>query len=409
MTKTTGTCFMADSTLDFECAMGNCEDSCCRNTGWNIRIDAETYAKYKEIGGETGQHILDAIEVEKSPETGTNYKLKIFEHGHCPLLTPEGMCLIHRDLGPEYLCHTCMSYPQVYTSFNDAADHWLSLSCPEAVRHTLFRNKRITFAEIPVNFRLQISAAKPFESERDKLRRFLIEVAQQGNISVKEKLTYMGMFLRSASRFPLDRNFGITIDGAINMYRDNILKKGSLDSLMKDMGAMHPDNRKEFFKVLTTVASACAIPPRKLPEGIENTQYYDQMAEFYNDVKSEAANDYLVDTFDRLIVPYVNANSHIFENYLSYSVLSTQFINDVAKSEDFSAAFAGFAGEFLAMLAFTAGLFRNNETLTDDDLVIAIYLYHRKISHNKKLREHLSQAFTDDIFNFMLGALGGIK
>ena len=79
------------------------------------------------------------------------------------------------------------------------------------------------------------------------------------------------------------------------------------------------------------------------------------------------------------------------------------------QAEDFSAAYAGFAGEFLTMLVFAASLFNANESISHDEMIIAIYLFHRKISHNTSLRKKLSEVFTDNLLSVLLCALGDIK
>jgi hypothetical protein len=168
---------------------------------------------------------------------------------------------------------------------------------------------------------------------------------------------------------------------------------------------MNPDNRKRFFEILTATAAASATPPKKIPEGIKNADYYKRMANFYKDVEDNKA-EYLVDAFDRLIVPYVNQNSYVFENYLVYSLVSTKFL---AEAENFSDAYAGFAGEFISMLVFTAGLFHGNEAISHDEMIAGIYLFHRKVSHYTELRKSLADAFSNDLLNLMIGAFGGIK
>ena len=60
------------------------------------------------------------------------------------------------------------------------------------------------------------------------------------------------------------------------------------------------------------------------------------------------------------------------------------------------------------MLVFTAGLFHNCEELSDDKMVAGIYLFHRRISHNAKLRKELADVFSNNILSLLIGALGNI-
>jgi len=386
-------CYVADTVSGFACTMAACEDNCCRNTGWNIYVDPLTYEKYKNLDSDLGRHILDCIEKDEK-----GYKFKEFDHGHCPLLTEDGLCPIHRDLGAEHLCTTCAGYPRIFESFNGNIEHWLSLSCPDVVRWVLYRKKNIVYISTKLEAFVAPSPALSGEAEKFHVREFLIEVAQHKNFSLKEKLIFMGIFMRSLSKFPAD--------DAIKNYRTSLQTNGVLDNLLSGTEAMHPDNRKDFFTMLAKAASHCATPPKVFPTGITNAEYYKLMSDFYNNVNDDEAKEYLVDAFDRLIVPYVNANSYVFDNYLTYSLVSSKFL---VNAEDHAEAFTGFAGEFLSMLAFTAGLFHKNETLTENEMIAGIYLFHRRISHNAEMRKIIAAAFSNDILSYLLGALGGIK
>jgi|GEM_PF-1620724 len=398
------TAFMADSVQDFMCTMGACEDNCCRNTTWTIHVDSDTYEKYKNYGGELGEHILSCID---ATHDNKGYKFKEFDHGHCPLLTDEGLCYIHRNLGEEYLCTTCASYPRIWESFNGKAEYWLSLSCPDAIRHVLYRKKKITFLpDVSVSIFSKIPPAEPFSAEKYDMRDFLISITQHRKFSIKEKLLLMGLFMRTASKLPKNDSFAKSLRDLKTAYRGYMGSSGFLDTLISDMGEMHPENRKDYLKIVTKTAAAAATPPKKIPEGITNADYYRLMVAFHEDVMSGGADEYIVDVFDRLIVPYVNANTYVFENYLAYSIVSTRFVKE---ADDFASAYAGFAGEFISMLAFTAGMFHKNEKLTHDEMIIGMYLFHRKVSHALALRKRLAEIFSNDILTMLLGSLGGIR
>ena len=146
-------------------------------------------------------------------------------------------------------------------------------------------------------------------------------------------------------------------------------------------------------------------PPKKIPEGIKNVEYYKLLAVFHQDLKEEKA-DYIAAAFDRLVTPYVNANKYVFENYLAYTLVSSEFLKNTT---DFAAAFAGFAGEFVLMLIYAAGLFHANESLTHDEMIIAMYLFHRKVSHNSELRKRLAGVFSNNAIAMLIGTLGGVN
>ena len=239
----------------------------------------------------------------------------------------------------------------------------------------------------------------PGDEDTNKVRTFLFEIMDYRKFSVKDKLLFMGLFMRSLSKSG-------DIDKVVSTYRSSIRTKGLLDSIKSDLSKMEAETRQEFFQNVAVMATAVIAPPKKIPEGVDNAKYYELIGEFHKDVENETSKNYLSDTFDRLMVPYVNANANVFNNYLMYVVFTSNFL----KAEgDYAKAYAGFAGEFVTMLTFATGLFNKYETIGHEEMVAAIYLYHRKVSHSNKIREILSDTFTDNILSLVLGVLGGIN
>jgi len=387
-----GTGLKSDSVDGFQCTMGNCEDNCCRNTSWRITVDKDTYEKYKTLDTKLGEHIMNCIEDRDGTLT-----FKEFGHGHCPLLAESGLCTIHRDLGPDFLCKTCTSYPRVWHIWGGKSEYWLSLSCPDVIRWVLYRKKRINYTNFPVVSAEPILEATPLEDEKIRVREMLIKIAQFRKFSLKEKTIYMGLFMRSLSKAPVAE--------VIDIYQSNIRKPETLSQLQSMPSVVDPIFRAEIFAILAKAAQIAARPPKVVPTGIKNSEYYLQIGRFNREAQAEEA-DYLSDSFDRLIVPYVNANPHIFENYLVYTIISSQFLKE---TEDYATAYSGFAGIFITMLVYTAGIFKDNQTLTHDEMIIGMYLYHRTISHNQKFSNQLSSIFNNNLLGMLLGALGGIK
>lgn len=354
----------ADSVDGFKCAMGNCEDNCCHNTTWSIYVDESTLEKYKAMNDELGEFILNCI------EKGDNglYKFKKFDHGRCPILTDKGLCLIHRDLGEEFLCRTCKAYPRIWEEFNGKLEFWLALSCPNAIRWVLYRKKRINYTNFPIWTEAPMTAT-PADSEKSLVRDMLVKILHHRKFTLKEKIIYMGLFMRS-----LDKN---PVNEAIKTYDENMRTSGFMQKLMAGTGTVHPDNRNFIIGRLAQLAAV-----------------------FISDTKISG------EAFDRLVVPYVNANGYIFENYLVYTLMSSEFLK---LETDYSKAYAGFAGEFLMMLVFSAGIFHKNEKLNHDEMVVAMYRFHRNVSHVENLRKIFADSFTDNLLPFLFGALGEIK
>ena len=381
-----------DSVDGFQCTMGNCEDNCCRNTTWKITVDKDTYEKYKTLDTKLGEHIMNCIE-----ESGDQLVFKEFDHGHCPLLAESGLCTIHRDLGPDFLCKTCTTYPRVWNSWGGKMEYWLSLSCPDVIRWVLYRKKRINYMKFPVVSDAPVEEATPVELEKRQVSDMLIEIAHHRKFTLKEKIIFMGLFMRSLGKSPVNET--------IETYRANMRKPETLKQLQSIPSTIDQNYRSDIFAILAKAAQAAAKPPKVIPKGIKNSEYYVQIGRFNLEVADGKA-DYLTDAFDRMVVPYVNDNSHVFENYLVYTIMTSSFLKE---ADDYATAFAGYAGIFITMLVYTVGLFKSNQTLTHDEMIVGMYLYHRNVSHNQKFKNQLSAAFNNNLLGMLLGALGGIK
>jgi len=125
---------------DFKCIASKCPDTCC--AGWQLIIDKDTYVKYKNIKTDFGKKLNSRI-VKYDDERG--FKL---ENNNCSFLNKNFLCDIYSNLGEEYLCHTCKTFPRIIEEYGSLREITLSLSCPEAARLILKDSKKLTFDTI---------------------------------------------------------------------------------------------------------------------------------------------------------------------------------------------------------------------------------------------------------------------
>jgi lysine-N-methylase len=121
----------------FRCIGPACEDSCCE--GWTVPIEQEAYEKYQSVPAGPLRILLDQS-IVRTPDApmATQYaKINMPPSFKCPILTEERLCRIHAELGEEFLCRTCATYPRVVTTIDNLEEKALSLSCPEAARLVL--------------------------------------------------------------------------------------------------------------------------------------------------------------------------------------------------------------------------------------------------------------------------------
>lgn len=114
---------------DFHCIADKCQHSCC--VGWEIDVDADTYAKYQTLEGEFGERLHREIEMEECPH------FRLTKEERCPFLNENNLCDIILHLGEDALCQICTDHPRFRNFWSDRVELGLGLCCEEAVRLTL--------------------------------------------------------------------------------------------------------------------------------------------------------------------------------------------------------------------------------------------------------------------------------
>lgn len=123
---------------DFKCAASKCTDTCC--AGWEIIIDDETYKHYDNVCGEFGERLRSNLTLYEDGEPGF-----LLQNDNCPFLNKNNLCDIYTELGEDYLCYTCKTYPRLIEEYSNLREIGISLSCHEAARLILLDSKRVTF------------------------------------------------------------------------------------------------------------------------------------------------------------------------------------------------------------------------------------------------------------------------
>jgi len=140
----------------FRCIGSSCEDTCCR--GWTVPVDRKTCDKYQALP-QGPLRVLVNSSVVRTPENESATPgavnslpfatIRMNDAGECPLLTKENLCRVQAEVGPDFLPHTCATYPRVLSPLGAGGEEALTLSCPEAVRLVLFTPDLPLRVEIP--------------------------------------------------------------------------------------------------------------------------------------------------------------------------------------------------------------------------------------------------------------------
>lgn len=122
---------------DFHCLAGSCPDTCCGQ--WEIVVDEAAKARYLSVEGELGRRIRAALTTRDGED------VMVLENGKCPLLTEDGLCEIVLQKGEDFLSETCHTHPRFTEIYGNLQETMLSISCPEAARLLLTREKPLSF------------------------------------------------------------------------------------------------------------------------------------------------------------------------------------------------------------------------------------------------------------------------
>ena len=111
---------------EFHCIAAACRHSCC--VGWEIDVDTETLAYYRELGGALGAELQRHIDPEPTPH------FHLTEDERCPFLNQEGLCRLILALGEDGLCDICALHPRFFNDYSGRTEMGLGLCCEEAAR-----------------------------------------------------------------------------------------------------------------------------------------------------------------------------------------------------------------------------------------------------------------------------------
>ncbi len=124
----------------FRCIGAECEDHCCG--GWqNVDVDAETFARYQEVGDAELGPRLRAV-ATRNPEARGPEELGLIavpRGGCCPLFTIERLCAVQLRLGEALLPTSCDTFPRQATLIDGVLEVGGRFACPEVVRLALLR------------------------------------------------------------------------------------------------------------------------------------------------------------------------------------------------------------------------------------------------------------------------------
>ena len=125
---------------DFVCIADKCKHSCC--IGWEIDIDSDTMAKYRQYKGNYAKELAESIDDSAEP------CFKLDKNERCPHLDERGLCRLILNVGEDYLCHICREHPRFYNDTPQGREVGLGMACEEACRIILGSDKYMNILSV---------------------------------------------------------------------------------------------------------------------------------------------------------------------------------------------------------------------------------------------------------------------
>jgi lysine-N-methylase len=306
----------------FRCIGPECEDSCCE--GWAVPVDRAAYEKYQSIPAGPLRVLLDEniVRTQEAANPRQFARIRMPDSLRCPLLTPERLCRIHAELGEEFLCHTCATYPRIASRIDNCEEVALSLSCPEAARLVLLDPALPVTGPArafnPLWHNLDASGRSPLPFFWP-IREHVVALLRDRAYPLWQRLFLLGSLCRrldAAARGETGRGIG-------SVLRDfhAAIARGSLRAAMEKIPA---DPALQLDMVLQ-LAALCRDRPLFGARFLECLDAFRHGIGFHSAATMPSLIAGYTAAYGQHYAPFFHAHPHILENFLINAVFRRQF------------------------------------------------------------------------------------
>lgn len=225
---------------EFKCIADKCPATCC--SGWQIMIDDASLERYENYSGSIPEKVAASIDFEEGA-------IRQDCDRNCAFLNKQGLCDWILSDGEDILCDTCRLYPRHVEEYEDLREWSVSLSCPEAARLYLSKEKPVEFAVE------EDDEPDPLEEEFDEFdviffsklldaRDALFSLARREDITFSMKLGATLSLSRKLQKL-YDEDDVFMMDELIEAYYNKV----DFSDISFDMGIFFRDNVELFDKL----------------------------------------------------------------------------------------------------------------------------------------------------------------
>ncbi len=372
---------------DFKCIAGECIDNCC-HAEWEISIDKKTYKKYRKLKGQWGNKINSNITRIRSDSSDLRFgKIKL-KNNECSLLSNEGLCTIHAQIGEKYLCNTCKIYPRNINKFGEFYERNLYMSCPEVARYFVkykgnfyFNMDEEDLSDLDKDYIVNIDYDENLYNLLWDARSLAMEIIQFKEIEIWKRIIFLKIFTDKIQKLIDEENYE-NYEKVLNTLKSEISNIDIINSL--DKIKLVPNVKINFIKSVIDISVKGEIENVKYGKLIEG---YNKL--FINDNDIKESIDFILEK-EIEFNEYLKEQNNIFENLLIYLVykyfMNTLYTKDLNK--EINKVVISYAMIKMLLLGrYTA----NENKLTEEDFIEVLYVFSRVIEHK--------QGFLDRLYN----------
>lgn len=358
---------------EFSCIASRCKDSCC--AGWEIDIDDETYEYYRSVEGPFGDRLRESMFVA---EDG-GYRFKLKGPKRCAMLNDNNLCDLYTALGEEALCEVCTEYPRFSLVYGQVEQKALSLSCEEVGRILFGRTEPEQLIDIELPGDCEDDEEDPqYVAFMELVQKEAVAILQNRELSITERTRE---FLAWCDRVQTIINY--------SQAKDDL----SILEAWKNQDADREIREWEQKNIEGKEKPARNLSYEDFCDRFEIFLDMEELDEEWINTKAEFEQIYHEDTYEKLLLAYLNSKDYSelgYEHLLVYFVYR-YLMNAVYDYDILSYAKMIVVATLVVRDMDAARFQRNGGSFTMFDRIDVARIFSKEVEHSEGNAEDLKE------------------
>ena len=358
---------------EFSCIASRCKDSCC--AGWEIDIDDESYEYYRSVEGTFGDRLRESMFVA---EDG-GYRFKLKGSKRCAMLNDNNLCDLYTALGEEALCEVCTEYPRFSLVYGQVEQKALSLSCEEVGRILFGRTEPEQLIDIELPGDCEDDEEDPqYVAFMEWVQKEAVAILQNRELSITERTRE---FLAWCDRVQTIINY--------SQAKDDL----SILEAWKNQDADREIREWEQKNIEGKEKPARNLSYEDFCDRFEIFLDMEELDEEWINTKAEFEQIYHEDTYEKLLLAYLNSKDYSelgYEHLLVYFVYR-YLMNAVYDYDILSYAKMIVVATLVVRDMDAARFQRNGGSFTMFDRIDVARIFSKEVEHSEGNAEDLKE------------------